>query len=599
LVILTAKKTKLERGKRLPLHSIHRWWSRRFSSIYRFLLASFLFTDEESVQRAIDEPKLMRKRSKGKIFMEPFAGGGTGISEAAFAGWSVYGVDINPVATSISKASLFLVTNGLPRGYEKIAIRVLDKSLTESQNIWKFDGKYASYIFISRDKAPTWISTRSVNNRQILVLMCPNCYTIFESSEKQTNCPTCGHRFEAGIKGSTELKNSFPETIKGWKIYAIELRNPKNKWKKEYKSPIHEKEIRKWLRKSSKEAEKIREEIIDEVDLAINVDEGRRLLREAQIEKYYQLFTTRQLASFYLFSLESRKLARNRRDKLFLAIALSESTKASSLVAKWHPPIGEPVPAGAMKTYWVPKHTVESNPLAHIPGTLRPLGRNTIASAIRMQLRADTFIKENGGPSNSKVKIVTGDAEQIKIPRLVDLAVVDPPYMDAVKSYASLSLIHYIGIKLFDSVNMSRFVSSTSLKKVEDVEISRERKEYEEKLYKIFTKLTERLHNKSRVVLMYNRLTTHDWLPPLRAAKLAGLFPTSIYWVPGESPGGLARSKLRGIYLIVLRKSEKPNKIPILFEEIIEELDDTYPVDTEVELESYKALNEALKVFDP
>ncbi len=402
-----------------------------------------------------------------------------------------------------------------------------------------------------------------------------------------------------GIKGSTELKNSFPETIKGWKIYAIELRDPKNKWKKEYRSPIHDKKIRKWLRKSSKEAEKICKEIINEVDFAIDVDEGKRLSREAQIERYYQLFTPRQLASFYLFSLGSRKLARTRREKLFLAIALSESTKASSLVAKWHPPIGEPVPAGAMKTYWVPKHTVESNPLAHIPGTLRPLGRNTIASAIRMQLRADTFIKEKGGPSNSKIKIVTGDAERIKIPRLIDLVVVDPPYMDAVKSYASLSLIHYVSIKLFDSVNRSRFVSSTNLKKVEDIEIPRERKEYEEKLYRIFTRLTERLHTKSRVILMYNRLTTHDWLPPLRAAKHAGLYPTSIYWVPGESPGGLARSKLRGIYLIVLRKGEKINKIPILFEEIIEELDESYSVDIEVERKSYKALNEALKIFDP
>jgi len=599
IILFVAEKTKVEKGRRLPLHSFHRWWSRRFVAIYRFLLSSYLFSEESTVEDAIINPYLMRKYARGKTFVEPFAGGGTGLAEAALAGWLVYGVDINPVATCISRASTYIVTKGLPRNYYNLAVKVLDKALEEVQDFWTFDGKQISYIFVSRERAPTWISTKSVSGQRTFVVMCPKCYSIFETSEMMPKCDLCGHEFQVSMKGTVHLPNSFPESAPKWKAFAIELRNPKEKWKKEYISVKDNEEVISWFEDRNEKLEEVAQEVIHLLSSDISVVEGRRLLREAGIKKLYQLFTKRQLIAFKSFSLKARRFAKTKKELLFLGLALSEATKASSLASKWHPPIGEPVPAAAIKTYWIPSYTVEANPLAHVPSTLKPLGRNTIASALRAQLKAYEFTKENGGVSKTQVRIINDDAEKARLPNKINLAVVDPPYMDCVRSYASLSLIHYAALKMFDSLTGTRFVSCTDLKDVELKEIPRNRKGYENKLCKIFSKISERMSKNSRMVLMYNRLSVEDWIPPLRAAKRANLYPTAIYWIPGESPGSLARSKLRGIYLIVLRKSDKSklNKLNIVFEDVINEVSETFSINCEAEYKSFFSLLQALKLI--
>jgi len=256
-----------------------------------------------------------------------------------------------------------------------------------------------------------------------------------------------------------------------------------------------------------------------------------------------------------------------------------------------------------MKTYWIPHYTVEANPLAHVPGTLRPLGRNTIASALRAQLKAHEYVQENGGIVNTsvKIKIRNSDAEKVRMPKKVQMIVVDPPYMDSVKSYASLSLIHYSGLKIFDSFCGTKFVSNRNLKDIELREIPRDKEGYEKKLCSIFTKLSKSLDRNSRMVLMYNRIKVDDWIVPLQAAKLAGLYPTAIYWVPGEAPGTLARSRLRGIYLIIMKKlnrisnTKTMRKPHIVFEDVISELDETFPIDREAE---YTSLSSLLQAFN-
>jgi len=603
LLLFVAEKTKIEKARRLPLHNFHRWWSRRFSIIYRFLLSSYLFKEELQVKEALERPYIMRNYAKGKIFMEPFAGGGTGLAEAAMAGWSVYGIDVNPVAAAISKASTYIVAEGLPKNYYNLAVRVLDEALNESKEFWYFNEKLVSYVFISRGKAPTWISTKSVHNKKTFIALCPRCLSLNQSFTLTTTCRECGEEFEINMNASIQLPKSLPETALHWKVFALELRDPQEKWKKEYISTKRDKKVRNWLKGRDRKLQKLTNDVVSSLASKINVTEAVRLIREAGIEELHQLFTRAQLYAFKIFSLASKKLAKTRKERLFLGLALSESTKASSLAAKWHPPIGEPVPAAAMKTYWIPHYTVEANPLAHVPGTLRPLGRNTIASALRAQLKAHEYVQENGGIVNTsvKIKIRNSDAEKVRMPKKVQMIVVDPPYMDSVKSYASLSLIHYSGLKIFDSFCGTKFVSNRNLKDIELREIPRDKEGYEKKLCSIFTKLSKSLDRNSRMVLMYNRIKVDDWTVPLQAAKLAGLYPTAIYWVPGEAPGTLARSRLRGIYLIIMKKlnrisnTKTMRKPHIVFEDVISELDETFPIDREAE---YTSLSSLLQAFN-
>ncbi|MEM2410495.1 MAG: hypothetical protein QXF87_08245, partial [Thermofilaceae archaeon] len=128
VVAAVVKLSLPENSKRLPIHRVHRWWSRRFAAVYRMVLASYLFEGEDEVVRAVVEPSVMRGRARGRVFFEPMMGGGTGVVEAALAGWDVYGVDVNPVAVLAARAGLKIVTEGLPDGFKGRALRVLDSA---------------------------------------------------------------------------------------------------------------------------------------------------------------------------------------------------------------------------------------------------------------------------------------------------------------------------------------------------------------------------------------------------------------------------------------------------------------------------------------
>ncbi|MGC9108214.1 MAG: hypothetical protein ACP5IE_08530, partial [Infirmifilum sp.] len=72
-----------ERGGVKREASLHRWWSKRFVYMYRAILASFLMSeyDRETFERAIDRPETLD--AGGKVYLEPMAGGGTGVIEAS------------------------------------------------------------------------------------------------------------------------------------------------------------------------------------------------------------------------------------------------------------------------------------------------------------------------------------------------------------------------------------------------------------------------------------------------------------------------------------------------------------------------------------
>ena len=551
---------------------------------------------------SLKNPKILENLARGKVYYEPFMGGGTGVIEAAIMGYDSIGVDVNPVAVRIARATRDLLKKEISGEYmELIGKKVLDlteKKLEETGWEWNIDGKIVSYVFITRNKVPSWIDKYGKDGKTVKVLRCPHCGTIFESTgdSKEETCPRCGKTFQITYHPKFELGGKYPEEGK-YKVWAVELRALDGKrWRK---LVVDAREVSKWLEDSKKRAEekaKIAREILDENPLE-KLLEGRRLKREG-IEKFSELYSTRQLATFVAFAEASselgRKLKLNGSLMEVLSIVLSESAKSASLVAKWHPPIGEPVPAGAMKTYWVPEYTVETNPLARIPKSIRPLARNSLASSLsravriaRSEVSISDGVQFNASVSNSTTFIP---------PVGVDLAVVDPPYMDTVKSYASLSIVHYGAMKVFDEVAGTR--NGTDLSKVEKSEIPRDRKSFGKAMGRVFSNIARVLNKDGRVVLFYNRKSPLDWENVLRAAVENGLYPRIAYWVVGEPPGGLARSRLKGVFIVVMTK-EMPEKVEIIFNEPLERAESLVSIDSEIEMLAMNALKGALEsVYD-
>ncbi|NJE04810.1 hypothetical protein E3E36_01310 [Thermococcus sp. M36] len=587
------EKALIEKGQRLPHHSLHRWWSRRFAILYRAILASYLTDSKELVRKSLDNPKAVEILARGKVFYEPFMGGGTGLIEAAIMGYHSIGIDINPVAVRIAKSTSNLLKGKVDakeiESKGKTILRKTEEKLIETGWSWNVEGKIVSYIFVTRGKIPSWIDKYSRNGKPIRILRCPYCGTIFESarSSGKETCPHCGRSFEVTHKPKFRLGEGYP-TQDGYTVWAVEVREQDGKkWRKRV---LDAREILNWLQeshfKAMEKANKARK-ILDPVPLE-DLMEGKRLKREG-IKRFSQLFTTRQLATFVAFAEACRELELDEELIEVFSVFLSESAKSSSLVAKWHSPIGEPVPAVAMKTYWVPEYTVETNPLARVPEKLVPLARNALASSIRRAVRIAS--SELRISRNVAVEAKIDDARTFVPDKPIDIAIVDPPYMDTVRSYASLSIVHYGAMRVFDEiVGMSNDVV---LDNVERNEIPRDRTGFGKAMKLVFSNIERVLTPSGRVVLFYNRKSVLDWENILQASVESGLHPSVSYWVIGEPPGRLARSRLRGVFVVVLTR-EKPAKSRIVFTEPLHRASEAIFLDKKVEKSAMKALSNAI-----
>jgi DNA-directed RNA polymerase subunit RPC12/RpoP len=581
-------RTEEEKARRAPLHMVHRWWSRRFTAIYRLILASYLFEDGEEVLEALDQPAVMRGRARGRVFFEPFAGGGTGLAEAALAGFDVYGLDVNPVAVVAARASLLIATQGLPEGFAELFTRVLAAAKEKVGSLWEFDGKLVTYILVTRGRVPTWLSV--VRRRRIA--LCPRCHRVFEAPQGATAaaCPSCGSEVELTSKPVAAAPPGAPEVAPGWRAFAVELRWRENgRWRREYLSVAQSEALLAWLARAARTARELSDELGEALGEVAEVHEASRL-RRAGIERASRIFAPHQLASLAAYAEASRSLARGHGERLLLAAAASEAAKCCSLLAKWYPPLGECVPASGVKALWVPEYTAVTNPLAS--DGLQPLARGTLASALRAQLKAASYVERMGGASGASAVVLTGDALEAALPPRADLVVLDPPY-GKVKSYAALSTPHFYSLKLL-ARTLRVEVAAQSLGAVESREISPQRSDFQERWRRVVERVSRVVSGSSRVVLMFNALTAGLWAAVLEPFKASGLHPTAVYWVLGEPPRGITASKLRGMHLIVFRKGEPPGRPHVVCEEPLQAAARRMQLDKELERKAFQELLKAL-----
>jgi hypothetical protein len=580
-------RTGREKARRVPIHMVHRWWSRRFASIYRLILASYLLEREEEALEALDQPAAMRERARGRVFFEPFAGGGTGLAEAALAGFDVYGLDVNPVAVVAAKASLLIAARGLPEGFRELSKRVLSATKEKVSFLWGFDGKLVTYILVTRDRAPTWVS--SLRGRR--VALCPRCFAVFEvSTSSAAVCPFCGSEVELTSKPAVAVPSSAPEVAPGWRAFAVELRWRENgRWERGYQSVTHSAPLAAWLSDAARTARELAQGLDELLGEVGGVHESFRL-RGAGIQKASEVFAPHQLATFFAYAEAARSLAGGDDERLLLLAAASEAAKCCCLLAKWYPPLGECTPASGVKALWVPEFTAITNPVAS--DGLRPLARGTLASALRAQLKAMSYVERAGGPSGVFSTVVVGDALEAPFPRRADLVVLDPPY-GKVKSYASLSLPHFYSLKAVGGLAGSEQFQSLEL--IEKRELSPEKDGFQEEWNFIIRRISSIVDEGSRVVLMFNALSRGRWAAILEPFRINGFQPTAIYWVLGEAPRGITASKLRGMHLIVFRKGGAQSGLHVVQTEPLNLADKYFNLDEKIERRACKTLLAALK----
>ena len=118
-----------ERNAFKPIYTMHKWFARRSSSVFRAILLGAMKPAGTDIMKEFYKDHTNDPDTKGKVILDPFMGGGTTVVEALRLGCKVIGVDLNPVAWFIVKTEVEPVDlNELRAAFDRLANRTVEWS---------------------------------------------------------------------------------------------------------------------------------------------------------------------------------------------------------------------------------------------------------------------------------------------------------------------------------------------------------------------------------------------------------------------------------------------------------------------------------------
>ncbi len=113
-----------ERNAFKPIYTMHKWFARRSSSVFRAILLGAMKPAGTDIMKEFYRDHTDDPDTKGKTVLDPFMGGGTTVVEALRLGCKVTGIDLNPVAWFIVKTEVEPVDlDELKAAFERLAER--------------------------------------------------------------------------------------------------------------------------------------------------------------------------------------------------------------------------------------------------------------------------------------------------------------------------------------------------------------------------------------------------------------------------------------------------------------------------------------------
>jgi SAM-dependent methyltransferase len=529
-----------ERGKRLHEYNVLKWWGRRFAVLTRLFLSSLVLLPDETVYVGKilygEVPKSFVERSRGKLVLDPFSGGGTIIVEAARLGFDVYGIDVNPAAVEVSRATAGIVT-GETCSKLQCLVEALYASWKRVRKLWvTYDGSVVVHIFLAwcREgvcRAPAWITTLKRKPRKKIVVLDPgdpSGLRLVEGEEADRYTPK---------EPVVDLPVGLPEEAEGLVAYAVELYKPADGVRRLiplFTSEAHD--IRAWL-------DETRPPEPDVCTPIPYMKESRRLFK-AGLKCWEQIYTPRQHQTLRIFIEEASKRGCGQLAKLFAGNA----SRTCSLLAIYYQPYSKVNPGLVVKSYWLPDYPVELNPIAFresARGYPVSIGRGTIASYISALARACKAAVTSANQSiNVRMQVVHGDARRSEFyPQEAYAVVTDPPY-PGMQSYQDMSLLYLYWLNHLSSIPSDSPFNGESY-----IELMRG---FGRAAYKS-------LQSNGYLVLFIGapQKNVKTLANTIKAITKEGFGLRKIYWFPGEAPGKLGRSLTRGVYAVVFRKDNE------------------------------------------
>jgi len=520
-----------EKGRRRPIYNAFKWWGRRYAVLAQALLAALILEPREYkiLQHLLtgkdkdDYRRYIEGRTRGKLIVDPFVGGATILVEAMLMGFDVYGTDINPAAVAVAQATLGIVSRDTCNQLRCLENALLETA-TELAAIWSFQGKTIIHLLLAPEEdgyveAPAWLATISREPRKIIVLdpANKNGLRVVEGNEAEGYTPTA-----PTIRISAK---ELPEEAPGLRAYAAEITDH---GKRRF-VPFYTEEGKILAAALKNSNPSLRRATCTKIP---RLRETERL-RYRGLRCWEQIYTPRQLLSLRAFVRKAEKLGCGWLSRLIVGNA----TRTTSLLAMYYQPYNKVNPGLVIKSYWLPRYPVELNPLAYAytrKGIIKSAGRGTIATYIAALHRACRYTEH----IDANAKIYKGDARDPEmIPKETYAILTDPPY-PGMQNYYDMSIIYlyWLGEELKDSNERKLLGGDSYVKLMRDFSRAAAR----------------RLRTGTPMVLLLGGDVDTLSRSLVEIAK-AGFGLRRLYWLPGEAPGKLGRSKQRGIFIAVYR----------------------------------------------
>lgn len=477
----------IEAKRHTPQYKMHKYFARRPYNVFNNLVSHYT--------------------TESDIVLDCFCGGGVTVHEAASLGRKVVGVDINPLATFITRMQMF---NGDIKLLKKTYGSFID-AIKEKYNHWYF-------VYFENDYGICeWIEW-------VYVVCCPYCktsipltneYKIKNGLFKCTNMECKGHdgvkRIECIPDGSIPIRARFLSDITG-KVQTRQISSTEQLCK--YES-----------------LESIIERLKHKPNFKIPMDWDRQYedkLKERGILEYKDFFTKRNYAInccvFNDIINMKASLPHDIYEMLYFLFSssLRYTNRMTRVTDNWES--GKPT-AMDKHAYWFPNQYIETNIVDIIEKRAKNIISGVKYAKDNLPLKCKEVFTFQELLKSGGYLVLNRSSTDLPIPdKSVDVIITDPPYGSNVQ-YAELSTVWNAWYELFNNLNGHIFKDEEAVvnRKLKFVGAKTE-SDYEELLYRVYSECNRVLKNDGYMIFTFNNKNIKVWISMMKAVARAGFY---------------------------------------------------------------------------
>jgi len=480
-------KKSIEAKGHTPQYRMHKYFARRPYNVFNNLINHYT--------------------KKNDIILDCFCGGGVTVFEGASLDRKVIGVDINPLATFITRMQMF---NG--------DIELLKKVYGDfnKKNSQKYE-KWYSIDFIDDSGICEWIEW-------VYVIRCPYCgqeIVLSEENKIKNGIYKCGNQ---SCEGHFGVKR-----VEGIPSGSIPIRA---RYKSDKTNDIKTRAIDSNTRISNS----------DELLVGVNnlkyspnfkipLDWDRQhedKLKERGITEYKHLFTERNYAincSIFndIISMKT-ELPPDIYEMLYFLFSssLRYTNNMTRVTDNWEG--GNPTSMDK-HAYWLPNQYVETNIVNVISKRTKAILSGAEYSKCTLPQKCKEALTFEELQKNGGYLVLNRSSSDLPFPdKAVDVVITDPPYGSNVQ-YAELSAVWNAWYEAFSGLNNYIF-------KDEEAVVNRKLKvvgaktefDYEELLYRVYAECNRVLKDGGYMVFTFNNKNIKVWIAMMKAVARAGFY---------------------------------------------------------------------------